>query len=471
MSARQIRLNGLFTAFGFVLGAVNVLLLYTRVFSPEIYGIISFILASATLLFPLVSLGMQQTILRYYDSGDEFQQEQIVRLSLQLIRFFSFLVIVVVILFGTTIATGLSSDQKITVKAVYAIAAVGILMAYFEVFFTLAKVHFKTTTGVFLKEVFPRLGILLILGSHFIIQPLKLELFLALTCLLYLLRALLMGIMAYALKPFRLLQIGTLRAYNQLLGYSGLVVLGSGLSLAFLEIDKVMLYALSSSSNVALYTVFIFIATTIAIPLRSIQPLYNAECAALQQRQKIDELSKLVQRAISISSYYGAFILGALLSFQPLLRSFLPVEYHSAFFIFPLLLLLKLIDSSFTPINSLFYYSKFYKTYLLFSLVFLLAMILLNLLLIPLYGMFGAAIATSLSVLLFGVVKVWASYSLLCIKTLKTNHLLPALSALAFIAIEFSVQAPWLHAVRFVLLGALVLVFWRKKVFSKSFLG
>ena len=89
MSARQIRLNGLFTAFGFVLGAVNVLLLYTRVFSPEIYGIISFILASATLLFPLVSLGMQQTILRYYDSGDEFQQEQIVRLSLQLISFFS----------------------------------------------------------------------------------------------------------------------------------------------------------------------------------------------------------------------------------------------------------------------------------------------------------------------------------------------------------------------------------------------
>ena len=237
------------------------------------------------------------------------------------------------------------------------------------------------------------------------------------------------------------------------------------------RIDACSAYALSSSSNVALYTVFIFIATTIAIPLRSIQPLYNAECAALQQRQKIDELSKLVQRAISISSYYGAFILGALLSFQPLLRSFLPVEYHSAFFIFPLLLLLKLIDSSFTPINSLFYYSKFYKTYLLFSLVFLLAMILLNLLLIPLYGMFGAAIATSLSVLLFGVVKVWASYSLLCIKTLKTNHLLPALSALAFIAIEFSVQAPWLHAVRFVLLGALVLVFWRKKVFSKSFLG
>jgi O-antigen/teichoic acid export membrane protein len=278
-----------------------------------------------------------------------------------------------------------------------------------------------------------------------------------------------MGIMAYTLKPFRLLQIDKLSTYNQLFVYGGLVVLGSGLSLAFLEIDKVMLYALSSSSNVALYTVFIFMATTIAIPLRSIQPLYNAECAALQQRQKIDELSMLVQRAISISSYYGVVILGVVLTFQPLLRSFLPAEYHSGFFILPLLLLLKLIDSSFTPINSLFYYSKFYKTYLLFSLGFLIVMILLNLLLIPLYGIYGAAIATSLSVLLFGLVKVWASYSLLCIKTLRTNHLLPALSALAFIGVEFSVQVPWLDVVRFVLMGALVLVFWRMKVLSKSF--
>ena len=34
MIAKQIERNGLFTALGFLLGAVNVLLLYTRVFTP-----------------------------------------------------------------------------------------------------------------------------------------------------------------------------------------------------------------------------------------------------------------------------------------------------------------------------------------------------------------------------------------------------------------------------------------------------
>jgi hypothetical protein len=82
--------------------------------------------------------------------------------------------------------------------------------------------------------------------------------------------------------------------------------------------------------------------------------------------------------------------------------------------------------------------------------------------------MYGAAIATSLSVLLFGLVKVWASYNLLGIKTLKTSHLLPALSALAFIGVEFSIQVPWLHVVRFVCWARLCL-FWHKKVFSTSF--
>src|SRR6056300_812947 len=265
MIAKQIERNGLFTALGFLLGAVNVLLLYTRVFTPEHYGTISFILASASLLFPFLSLGMQQTILRFFEGGDDKNRKQLASLSLQLVSMFSVLLLVIVLVFDQSIANQLSTSNRVDTEAVYAIMAVGILMAYFELFFALAKVHFKTTAGVFLKEVFPRLGILFLLGSHFVVQPLELNFFLLMLSVIYLIRALIMGLMAYRLMPFALVQKGSQSDYRRLLGYSGLVILGSGLSLAFLEIDKVMLHTLSSSSNVALYTVFVFMATTIAI--------------------------------------------------------------------------------------------------------------------------------------------------------------------------------------------------------------
>ena len=471
MIAKQIERNGLFTALGFLLGAVNVLLLYTRVFTPEHYGTISFILASASLLFPFLSLGMQQTILRFFEGGDDKNRKQLASLSLQLVSMFSVLLLVIVLVFDQSIANQLSTSNRVDTEAVYAIMAVGILMAYFELFFALAKVHFKTTAGVFLKEVFPRLGILFLLGSHFVVQPLELNFFLLMLSVIYLIRALIMGLMAYRLMPFALVQKGSQSDYRRLLGYSGLVILGSGLSLAFLEIDKVMLHTLSSASNVALYTVFVFMATTIAIPLRSVQPLYNAQCAALQHQQNTEKLTTLIQKTISISSYYGVLILAVLLTFQPVLRFFLPEDYHTAFSVFPLLLALKLIDSSFTPLNAPFYYSKFYQTYLLFSLGFLLIMVVLNVLLIPIYGIYGAALATGAAVLLFSLVKVWATTKFLHIKVLNTSHLVPVLYGLVFLGAEFAIPAPWLNGVRVGVLLSLLWVFWKRRVFSRTFLG
>jgi O-antigen/teichoic acid export membrane protein len=471
MIAKQIERNGWFTALGFFLGAVNVLLLYTRVFTPEHYGTISFILASASLLFPFLSLGMQQTILRYFEGGDDKNRKQLASLSLQLISMFSVLLLFIIIGFDQSIANQLSTSNRVDTEAVYAIMIVGILMAYFELFFALTKVHFKTSAGVFLKEVFPRLGILLLLGSHFVLQPLELNFFLLMLGIIYLIRAIIMGIIAYRLMPFDLAQRGSQSDYSRLLGYSGLVILGSGLSLAFLEIDKVMLHTLSSASNVALYTVFVFMATTIAIPLRSVQPLYNAKCAALQHQQNTEGLTSLIQKTISISSYYGVLILAALLTFQPVLRLFLPEDYHTAFSVFPLLLALKLVDSSFTPLNAPFYYSKFYQTYLLFSLGFLLIMVVLNVLLIPVYGIYGAALATGAAVLLFSLLKVWATTKFLQIKALNAGHLVPALYGLVFLGAELTIHAPWLNGVRVGVLLSLLWVFWKKQVFSRTFLG
>lgn len=470
MSATQVKLNGMYTALGFALGAINVLILYPRVFSQETYGIISFVLASATLLFPLISLGMQQTVLKFYDGRDATKRHQTINGSLQLMSLFALLSMIGVLAFGDRIAESLSKQNKVEVETVYILTVLGVLMAYFELFFAFSKVQFKTSLGVFLKEVFPRLGVLLLLCSHFTLFQLSLNTFLFFAGLIYLARALFMGIMAFKRTPFTLLSSAPITSYFRLLTYSGLVLLGSVLSMAFIEIDKVMLHLYSSSSEVALYTVFVFMATTVAIPMRAIQPLYNAQCAAFQLQEKKEALTLLVQQAISMSSHFGVLIVGILLAASPVLHFFLPEDYHEAFRIFPVLLFLKFIDSSFSPINSLFYYSGHYKAYLGYSLGFLFAMIVLNVFLIPRYGMIGAAWATTIAVVLFAVIKVMLSASLLGVLTLHRDHWLPLLYLALILGIALLVPERFASAAHLAFVLFMAFSFWKRKVFSGRFL-
>ena len=98
-------------------------------------------------------------------------------------------------------------------------------------------------------------------------------------------------------------------------------------------------------------------------------------------------------------------------------------------------------------------------------------MVVLNVLLIPVYGIYGAALATGAAVLLFSLVKVWATTKFLHIKVLNTSHLVPALYGLVFIVAEFAIPAPWLNGVRVAVLLSLLWVFWTRRVFSRTFLG
>ncbi len=58
--------SSIVTLLGFIIGAINTLVLYTRVLSQSDYGTVSFILATATLLLPFMSLGFPQGLLRFF---------------------------------------------------------------------------------------------------------------------------------------------------------------------------------------------------------------------------------------------------------------------------------------------------------------------------------------------------------------------------------------------------------------------
>ncbi len=471
MSYNQVKYNGFLIAFGFLLGAINVLFLYTRVFTPQAYGTLSFILASATLVFPLISLGVHQTIIRFFEVNEEPGRKALMANSLQLLVSVSILVFALVYAVESDLRSALEAENSLSRIALFSIAAVGVSMAFFELFFSWAKVNYRSTGGTFLKEVFPRLVISMVLSTHYWLTPLSLEGFIQIVIAVYVIRAFLMGLRAYRLLPFHFFYGLDLKKRINYLWYGALVVVGSGLSMTFLEIDKVMLHSLRNASEVALYTVIVFIATTVAIPLRAVQPVFNAKSAKFLAHGQRQQLNILVQKAVEISLVLGVFVVALLLVAEPLMLSFLPIAYHEAFAIFPIVLVLKMIDSAFSPAGIVFQYTPFYRWYLLISGLFLVSMVFLNLWMIPNYGIYGAALTSFIIVSFFSAVKVGLAYMILEVQVLSRTHFWPGVLVVFLMTFEF-IQDYTLSTIFYsigLVLSLLLLI--RYKVLAKSFLS
>ena len=87
--ARQSILNTLITYFGFAFGALNTLFLFTNILSDENYGVVSYVLASSNLLWPLMAFGLQNTLIKFYHSYTDTQTQS---------RFFSWILMIPVVM-------------------------------------------------------------------------------------------------------------------------------------------------------------------------------------------------------------------------------------------------------------------------------------------------------------------------------------------------------------------------------------
>lgn len=397
--------SSILTLVGFVIGAVNTLVLYTRVLSQNEYGTVSYILATATLLLPFLSLGFPQGLLRFFEKFSDKERSALLG-QLLITTLFSFLGFGVLLLIAVTLfgKGGWVSNSLGSSDMVY-VLSVGGAMAFFELGFALMKFHLKTRLGVFLKEVFPRVLVTTYLLFS-LVEGFDLVTFLKFLIVVYCTRALIMWIYAISNSaiPIRF-SVSRLLPSKEIIGYTALVLIGSAISLSFLEIDKVMLYQLLSPENVATYTVAVFMATTVAIPFRGYLPYLSGKIAqgfSSRSSGLILELNRASSQIIQLTTLTSlALILGI-----PLLRFILPESYELSLQLLPILILAKWIDSSFALANTLFQFSDRFKLFLALSVVMVFALVGLNLIAIPRYGLFGAAFATLGTLSLFSLIKL-----------------------------------------------------------------
>jgi O-antigen/teichoic acid export membrane protein len=397
------------TYFGFAIGAVNTLFLYTFFLSDVYYGLVAFMLSTSNIMMPLMTFGANHTIIKFYSS---FKTRQSVDAFLTWMLFLPFLTIIPIGLIGyfsfEWLIKILGNENPIVGDYFLHIYLIAIAMAYFEVFFSWSKVHLKTVFGNFMKEVFHRVAVMILLFCvHF--EYLNTPQFINALGVVYVVRTAVMKWMAFSVR-FPKLRFKSLSNSSDILKYAALIIIAGSVSTLLLDIDKFMLNSYIPIQEVAYYSVAVFIAAVIAVPQRSMHQILAPLNAQFLNSGMLNDLKNLyIKSSITLFTVSGLLFLLIVLNINQL-YALIPSQFSNGLYVVFLISLTKLFDSLLGSNNAILFNSKYYRVVVFLGIFLALLTVVLNLLFIPKFGIDGAAIATFLAISVYNMFKLWFVY-------------------------------------------------------------
>ncbi|WGD34425.1 polysaccharide biosynthesis C-terminal domain-containing protein [Olleya sp. YS] len=402
--------NTVITYIGFAIGAINVIFLYTKFLSEAYFGLITFILSTANILMPLMAFGTHNTIVKFY-SAFKTRQSQNGFLTLMLI-----LPLVIIIPAGLithvaydTISNWLAKENIVIKDYTWLIYICAIMFAYFEVFYAWSRVQLQSVFGNFMKEVFHRVCItILLLLLHF--GYLNVEQLIYGIVIVYVFRTFIMKLYAFSLR-LPVLKWSKIPNLQSVLKYSALIIIAGSIANIILEIDKFMLGQFKALNNVAYYGVAIYIATVIGVPARSMHLITHPLTAKLLNDKDKFGLKSLYQKSSLNLFIISGFIFLCIIININQLYLLIPQNYSDGFTVVLVIGLAKLFDNLLGNNNAILFNSDYYRIVLVFGVVLAVMTVVLNFLLIPKFGINGAAYASCITIFVYNTIKLMFVYN------------------------------------------------------------
>ena len=398
--------NTLILFLGFAIGGVNVLFLYTHFLHEDYFGLITFILSTGNILLPLMVFGMNHTVIKFYSAYKEKNDRDAFLMTSLLIPL---LIIIPLALIGTysyeTISNWLSKENILIKDYTWYIFVVAIFMGYFEVFYSWTKVQFNSVVGNFIREIFARVCISVLL--FFVYQgKLSNEDFILAVVVVYGARTLLMKLYAfYVYMPKIVFKLPD--NIREIFSFSLYIIVAGSASGILLEIDKFMIPQMEQIAEVAYYSVAVYIASVVAIPSRAMQQITTPITAEGMNNQKYDEVGSLYeQTSINLLVIGGLFFLLINLNVEDVYQIIDKPQFTKGIWIVMIISLAKMAELALGTGNAILVNSTYYRVFFYLSLAMAISVIFLNNWLISLIGIHGAALATLIVVVLYNLFKI-----------------------------------------------------------------
>ncbi len=232
----------------------------------------------------------------------------------------------------------------------------------------------------------------------------------------YALPFLVLLIYVYKILDFRTESASKFRkrhAFKEEIMYTGNMFLLITFSYIHNFLDGIIIPAFLSLEALGIYTPALVLGQMIQVPYRAVAlisiPVLR-EALVKNDIQKVETMN----RQIAINLFMiGAFLFTLLVSNAEGIFGLIPAKFSAAKHVLIIVACGRLLDMGFGLNSEIINYSKHYRAIILFSGIMVVMTILLNIVLIPKFGLDGAAFAVSISLVVFNLIKTVYIYKVL----------------------------------------------------------
>lgn len=389
---------------GIALGYVNVVLLFPVFLSPEEFGLTRVILAIVTVASQFALLGAGNSIIRFFpefkdpDSG----HKGLLGLGMTVAMIGFILSAAILLIFKPAIVAHYSEKSPLISEYFWIVIPFLGFEVLFQVFRSYSRALLHAVINISLKEVLIRiltLAMLIIYHQGWLTFDQFIGVFVGQYVLItLLLMAYLIGIGELKISLNRVGLSKDLR--NRMVNYSLFTILAGTSALFVMNIDVLMIQHIVGLDAVAFYAVAFYVVSVINVPRNAINNIALPIISAAWKDQKTDEIQSIYRKSSVNQLAIGLLLFIGIWANHEWLFALLPEVYSDGKWVLFWIGIARLIDVSFGVNGGILAITDLYRWETWFGLGLVVASIVLNLILIPMYGIVGAAIATGLSLVL-----------------------------------------------------------------------
>ena len=446
---RQSLKSSIVNYLGVFLGVVFFNFIFPHLIAEQYLGMIRLLQNLMYIFLALPILGFGYGLLRFYVTWkDENRVDSFNGLALLGTAIASVLFALAYYLFKEPIIKLFQKNSSLFIPYYYLVIPMVIVQAFIFYFEIYSMVKLRVAFPAFIREIFIRV-LLIILVYLFSYKLLSEQQFLAGIPLVYFLSLVLLVFYMFRFQHFKLVSPKIYFKNNsdvkhQLL-YGGGMVLVLLFSNIHNFIDGVLISSYIGIGAFGIYGIPLVLGQMIQVPYRSISLIALPIIREAFIENDMDKIKSL-NKSISINLFLiGTFLFTMLVINADGIFMLLPDRFAIAKPVLYIIGIGRLLDMAFGLNSEILNSSKYYKHFLVLTVLLMLMTIALNIWLIPLYGMNGAALAVSISLTMYNVLKTWVLYAKFGFHNFSKHYITLSVLMIAVIAILYFI--PYLNII------------------------
>jgi len=409
----------LISSFGLVLGYINKGFLFLLILSTEQIGVVNLTFSLGVLFAQFSNLGVVYSIWKFFPFFKNKDKAHHGFLSFMLFIALAgaLLATLVFLLFRSSIESIYVENSPMFLDYYLWIIPLGLGYLFYLVFEVYLRSLFKNVISVFALDVVLRVSVTGLLFL-FWMDWISFDNFVGIHSLLFFIPPLILALYLYRLKEWyvhpKYIQISK-RFQKILFHFSAFNYVNTLGRVLVNSLDVIMVAQYIGLRATGIYSTVIFLTSALQVPFKSLYRVSSPLIAEFWQKRDMIQMKKLYRQVSSVSLVVGLGLFLLVWVNIDFLFSFLKPEFGEGIAVFFFLMMGRLLDMYFGLNGAIFTTSKKYRYDMIFTLCLLVIVYVLNLYLIPLYGIKGAAISTAIAIGVYNVCRmafVYLAYGL-----------------------------------------------------------